>query len=291
MSWIASLASRVQPKTIKSYLSHVRSLHVDNDLPFTSTEAPIVQRLIRGIKRFHGEKTIRPRLPITIAVLQKIVLDYTAPTKNDAVYSASSKLAFTGFLRCGEFTRARAGTQFSPDLNLTRSCVQFFPNIDTPDYIALNLPHSKTDPFRKGVTILVAAAPGSTTCAVTALRALFLDYPAEPNSPLFAMEDGSALHRAQFIERTRQAIRAQTSEDPNLYSGHSFRRGAASSAAAAGYSELEIQLLGRWRSDAYKLYIDVPVNRLLSLSTRLHLDAPDAPPFVPPVHQLAPHMA
>ena len=59
--------------------------------------------------------------------------------------------------------------------------------------------------------------------------------------------------------------------DPSLYSGHSFRRGAASSAAAAGYSDYEIQLLGRWRSDAYKLYIDIPHDRILHLSSRLHL--------------------
>ena len=59
--------------------------------------------------------------------------------------------------------------------------------------------------------------------------------------------------------------------DPSLYSGHSFRRSAASAAAAVGYTEHEIQLLGRWRSDAYKLYIDVPKDRVLGLSARLHL--------------------
>ena len=35
------------------------------------------------------------------------------------------------------------------------------------------------------------------------------------------------------------------------YSGHSFRRGAATSAKNAGLNEDEIKLLGRWESDAY----------------------------------------
>ena len=38
---------------IKSYLTHLQSLHVDTDLPFSATEALIIQRLIHGIKHCH----------------------------------------------------------------------------------------------------------------------------------------------------------------------------------------------------------------------------------------------
>ena len=69
--------------------------------------------------------------------------------------------------------------------------------------------------------------------------------------------------------------------DPSLYSGHSFRRGAASATAAVGCADHEIQLLGRWHSDAYKLYIDVPKDRVLGLSARLHLAVLSAEPFEP----------
>ncbi|KIO16456.1 hypothetical protein M407DRAFT_12813 [Tulasnella calospora MUT 4182] len=41
MEWVAWLGARVQPKTIKAYLCHVRSLHVDADLPFSATEHPV----------------------------------------------------------------------------------------------------------------------------------------------------------------------------------------------------------------------------------------------------------
>ena len=54
--------------------------------------------------------------------------------------------------------------------------------------------------------------------------------------------------------------------DPLLYSGHSFQRGAASAAAAAvGYTEHEMQLFGRWRSDAYKLKSAYSVSLLVSI--------------------------
>ena len=57
------------------------------------------------------------------------------------------------------------------------------------------------------------------------------------------------------------------------YSGHSFRRGAATSAREAGLSDDEIQFLGRWKSDSYKLYIDSSPQYILNASRR-HQKAP-----------------
>ena len=66
------------------------------------------------------------------------------------------------------------------------------------------------------------------------------------------------------------------------FSGHSFRRGAASSAAAVGFSDYEIQQLGRWRGDSYKLYLDGSQARILALSARLHWAVPHVQHPEPP---------
>ena len=42
--------------------------------------------------------------------------------------------------------------------------------------------------------------------------------------------------------------------NPSLYAGHSFRIGAATSAAAAGIPAHMVQALGCWSSDAFKFY-------------------------------------
>ena len=294
MEWAASLGIRgLQPKTIKSYLSSVRSLHVDSDLPFTVCEAPVVQRLLRGIKRFHGERDRNPKLPITLDILRKLCMQLSeSQAAFDHTMKAAMSLAFAGFLRCGEFTIGK-NTAFNPSVHLTRSSVKFLPDMATATSILLSLPASKTDPFRKGVTILIAAAPGIITCPVAALRQIFHGDPGTPSCPLFSgLEAGSALSRDLFIAKLKSLL-LSLGYDSSKYSGHSFRRGAATSAAVAGYADHEIQQLGRWRSDAYKLYVDIPRDRILHLSTRLHWAEaePHAQPFEPPALPFPPLLA
>ena len=50
------------------------------------------------------------------------------------------------------------------------------------------------------------------------------------------------------------------------YSSHSFRIGAATTAAALGVEDSLIKTLGRWQSSAYLLHVRVPRERLALLS-------------------------
>ncbi|KAF8226666.1 hypothetical protein L208DRAFT_1151370, partial [Tricholoma matsutake] len=113
----------------------------------------------------------------------------------------------------------------------------------------LDLPASKTDPFRKGMSVLIANAPmGSTTCAVSTLQHLFIVDPQPLNAPLFSDIDGSPLTCTIFVSTLKQHL---TSLGINMsqFAGHSFCQGAASAAAAVRYADHEIQLLSCWCSD------------------------------------------
>ena len=101
-------------------------------------------------------------------------------TKAGSTIYAAFYLAFAAFLRVGEFTYTARDLE---DLDfakwfLTRRSVRLF-----NDYLELTLPASKTDPFRLGITLIIAAS-GDAVYLVRALRYLFR-WEASPDSPLF----------------------------------------------------------------------------------------------------------
>ena len=73
------------------------------------------------------------------------------------------------------------------------------------------------------------------------------------------------LTRDRFVERVRQALTAARI-DCKPYSGHSFRIGAATTAAKRGVPPATIQTLGCWESSAYMLYIRVAREELTKIS-------------------------
>ena len=76
-----------------------------------------------------------------------------------------------------------------------------------------------------------------------------------------------------LINRSRkawvQAALARTGVDARCFNGHSFRNGAATTASMQGLEDSLIQKPARWRSDAYKAYIEIPRTELANVSRRL----------------------
>ena len=216
-----------------------------------------------------GKKGKKPKLPITFTILHQLVALHREPSSvSDLNYTAAICLTVPAFLHCGEFTVLRA-TSFDPATHLTWSCTSFQPLFEAAHYIVLSLPSSKTDPFQKGVSLYVSAAPGSPTCPIASLKLLYLKDPQSPESPLFVGHDGTPLLCANPLWQLHEDL-TQLGFQPAQFSGHSFQRGRASSTAAVGFNDFELQQLGHWRSDAYKLYIEPNKDCLLSLSACLH---------------------
>lgn len=270
VEWIAYLGTRnVRSKTLKSYLVDIRALHVDAGYATTACESPIVQRLIRGIKHVHGEYPGHPKLPVTIDILRQLCAALSSDDLYDVALKVAITVAFAAFLRLSEITLP-LHTPYDPSIHISRGCVQFLPNASSPSHVALSIPASKTDPFRKGATILIAAAPDALTCPVAALKTLFERDPRPPSAPLFSgSRPGRPIDRNFFLIFCCLKL-SFGGIDTTKFSGFSFRRGAALAAEAVGYSEDEIRLLGRWRSDTDKLYREVSRDRILHLSARLH---------------------
>ena len=124
---------------------------------------------------------------------------------------------------------------------------------------------SKCDPFNKGVNIAIYEnsifKPVDTTIKYDTMIKyikLRLNLGASQLSPLFVEDefDLRPLSRDTFIGLLRNLL-GRLGYDNCKFSGHSFRIGAATSAAAAGVEDHIIQCLGRWSSDCYIRYIKV----------------------------------
>ena len=238
----------------------MRSAHVDIGYKALGVfHHPQLKRIIAGSRRLRGEAGTQERHPITKDLLLRILSHLDQNTQSGATLYAAFCLAFAAFLRIGEFTYTARDLQAEDfgDWFLTRRSVRLH-----EDHLELTLPASKTDPFRRGVTLTVAAS-GDEACAVKALHHLFR-WETSSDSPLFQIE--GAFTRTAVTNHLRQILTSLGVQ--GHYSGHSFRRGAATSAREAGLSSDEIQLLGRWKSDAYRLYIVTHPARILAVSRR-----------------------
>lgn len=233
-----------------------------------------LSRLLKGIKKSHGAKYRKAkRTPITPSLLLTLGTNlFRSPLRyNDKVMLwAAMLVAFFGFLRVSEYT-AEYVKSYDPQFTLC------WEDVSTSSLVAhITLKASKTDPFREGVTVRVAAN-GTRLCPVTALVQYMNLHPCR-NGPFFQFWDGRYLTRKGLV-RVLNLIKP---EGIRNMSSHSFRIGAATTAAAAGYPKWAIQTLGRWASDCYRLYIRMPESTINYLSKTLaNLSLAATTPFDP----------
>ena len=85
----------------------------------------------------------------------------------------------------------------------------------------------------------------------------FLSLRGEKVDPVFLLEGGQPCDKGLLDSFLRRSVLA-AGLDVNHYKGHSFRIRAATSAAAAGHSDADIQRLGRWKSRAFQRSVRIP---------------------------------
>ena len=261
MLFVTHLSDSVRASSISVYLSGIRSLHIENGFANPLDNCLRLERVLRGIKRSQGASK-RERLPVTTAVLARILTVIDGTSYDDALFWAACCTGFFGFLRSGEFTTTTSS--FNPQLHLAVSDVKTDRH-ENPSVLFLRIKCSKTDPFRKGHVIRLGVS-GTPICAVKALLQ-YLKLRGGEAGPLFRHRNGLPLTRSTLTSWLRDAI-ARAGLTGN-FSGHSFRIGAATSAAAAGIPDHLIKTLGRWFSNAYQLYIQTPPRILESIPARI----------------------
>ena len=275
--WISWLAARsLTFGTCKVYLAAVINRHAEMGLVHPLTDAPpILDRVLAGVKRATASAT-KPKLPITTTMLRSMLPHLRLQHRRDALVWAMMWTATAGLLRISEFAlTSKDGT----DRMLRMQHLTFFDDMDhaysalqlrssrLPRYAILHLDASKTDPFRLGVDIIISAP-----LALSALSTYISLCPAVrlmASAPLFHFEDGAPVTRRWLMSRVDVLLRS-IHLDPSAYSSHSFRKGGAVSLQQQGVEDSIIRRAGRWRSDAFNLYVrHASLDSLVAANARL----------------------
>ena len=197
---------------------------------------PCLQNTLRGIKCILGLSRCNC-LPIILFILESI-FKLLAPNRSlnidTVILWAAFSLAFFGFLRCSELT---CNGQFDHNVHPTCEDIAFFPNITSAQHMTVCIKKSRTDPFRQSSTITITSSQ-SNVCAVAATRGFLLQTPNSfPQSTMFQFKDGTPLSQHTLASNLHTLLDLCGLQSNN-YNTHSFRIGAAMTAATASLNQL-----------------------------------------------------
>ena len=207
--------------------------------------------MLKGFRK--SDVRMDSRLPVTLPVLHRI-LDASPHIFSSTVvaqFKAMCAIAFHAFLRVGELTWSNK-KEANPPLQF-HQIQKVVDSAGSVSGIKINFSQYKHNYGNRPFSLLIYRK--TAYCPVQ----LLLDYFAirgNQAGALFLHVDGKPVTRSLFVEQLTLAFRF-CGFDPKFYKGHSFRIGAATLAAQQGFSDAQIRLMGRWKSDSFKKYIRV----------------------------------
>ena len=157
--------------TVKSYLSAARYTQISLGLGDPNVAAmPQLEFIIKGLKRQTAAGQNRSRLPITPDILRALKRFWELETDRSkaGMLWAAVCMCFFGFLRSGEVV-VPSEREYDATVHLSYGDVRV-DNTENPQFLEVAIKASKTDPFRKGVTVYLGRT-NNDLCPVSAILA------------------------------------------------------------------------------------------------------------------------
>jgi hypothetical protein len=114
--------------------------------------------------------------------------------------------------------------------------------------VQYHLPYHKGDPFFRGTDVLFTSQEVADPVSLLKEYLCWRDCLHGAKAALFLCENGSHPSRSWFDLKFFAIL-------DRRFGGHSARTGCATFLASLGVSELVIQAIGHWSSEAWKIYI------------------------------------
>ena len=207
-----------------------------------------IKKLKEGCRRKNPREDAR--LPISPVILQAIINKLTSICKSlyeAEMFKAAFLLAFFGFLRVGEFSKTGNQATYNSrviavdDVEISGSSM------------LITIRGSKTDQRGATAQLKIDSSSYLELCPVKAMAEYLKSRPVG-KGPLFIHFNRETLTSRQFTRMLKEGIKL-IGLCPTYFSAHSLRIGAATAAASSGFSDDVIKKMGRWKSDAFQVYI------------------------------------
>ena len=241
----------MKPGSIDQYLLHVT--HFYSCMSISPPQWKCMPRFQAMRRRLTGLSIAKRdrKQPVTFDLGMKIIDSIPDSREDKLAFCSVLATGICGLFRLGELI-VKNKRDFDPKKIVRVGHIQFPVRADGTEYMTIFLPYSKTDKYGIGITIVIPSNPNLQYCPVNLVKQLIQGR--DVTEPAFIWPNGVMMTKASFIRMLRKQLKV-LNIDYAQYSGHSLRRGGAVSAKASGASEELIKVLGRWSSDAYKLYL------------------------------------
>lgn len=242
--YLAAHAETLSINTLRQRLAALARWHLDQGFP-DPTKAPVVRKVLRGIRALHPAREKQAK-PLQIAQLEQAVAWLDA-----AAIAAGEAGDRTAMLRTGRdkallllgFWRGFRGDEL---IRLEAQHVEVVPEEGLTCYFA----HTKGDRHYRGATYKAPAL--LRLCPVEAYLA-WVNLAHIDTGPVFRGIDrwgrvaASALHADSIAPMLRKVLKDAGVAAPELYSGHSLRRGFATWAGANGWDVSTLMRYVGWK--------------------------------------------
>lgn len=252
--WIVWLfkKKRYAYTTIRSYLYSLASeLKFRGGIDIVAEDRSwFIHSTLKHYKKSLGTAPIIYRRALTVDLLEKLLLSVDLSKFDNYVYGTMLTVGVYCLLRVGEICYSKMGKNFkfirNKDLKFESNCIEF------------KLWFTKTDQEKRGVTkwisnISTKFNPFQMMVRLKSMKTTDTGH----EEPFFALKNRKPVSRlmlVDFLQREMKVIYPNI--DSKEWTGISMRKGGATSALRAGVPGEIIQVMGNWKTEIYKSYLD-----------------------------------
>ena len=253
--------------TIGTYFAGFRLLHLMKGSNAPNLRTDLVNQMISGVKNGNRASDVlsdrKSRQPVTFEVMSKLQHSIKSSKmdlrrKRLVWFAATSCLL--GSFRIHEVLPESRNSFDKTTTLMTEDVVKVetLHGGESTKTLTYHIKDPKENKTPQGIRVDIFENTGTLNwlCAVKAYEKYQLvSNGPNPNQPLFTLQDGSGYTGKLFNEDIRTLLTGKIDTSLGPLTSHSFRAGLATMMAEAGCTNDQIQLAGRWSSDAFKLYV------------------------------------